>query len=288
MILAALTSVVWGFGFVVAQFGLRGFSPAQLTALRFIVASVPIFFMPRPRISVSLLVAIGMTLFTGQFLLLFFAFANGMPAGLASVSQQMQAFFTVFLAAVFLGDIPTLRQCAGIVVAFAGLGLIGFTVGADLKLVGMGLALAAAFSWAIGNVLVKRASQVPMFPLMVWCSLVPPLPALAVSAIYDPLPSFQQIPDWQSIAAVAYLGAIASLWAYTTWGGLLQRYPTAILAPFALIAPCVGVLSAAVILGEAFGLARVIGMTLILAGLFITLVPGSWFALLRRRIAENL
>ena len=53
-----------------------------------------------------------MTLFTGQFLLLFFAFAQGMPPGLASVSQQMQAFFTVLLAAVFLGDAPTRRRAS--------------------------------------------------------------------------------------------------------------------------------------------------------------------------------
>jgi O-acetylserine/cysteine efflux transporter len=52
------------------------------------------------------LVLIGLTLFTGQFLLLFFAFAAGMPPGLASVSQQLQVFFTVILAAVFLRDLP--------------------------------------------------------------------------------------------------------------------------------------------------------------------------------------
>jgi len=61
---------------------------------------------------------IGLTLFTGQFLLLFFAFARGLPAGVASVTQQMQAFFTVLLAALFLRDLPGRTQMIGLTVAF--------------------------------------------------------------------------------------------------------------------------------------------------------------------------
>src|SRR5476649_645090 len=185
MVLAALTSVVWGLAFIATKWGLDSFSAPQLTALRFLIACLPVLFVPRPPIAWPSLVLIGLTLFTGQFLLLFFAFAAGMPPGLASVSQQMQVFFTVILAALFLRDVPTARQCLGMVVAFAGLALIGFTVGEDLKPIALALALAGALSWAIGNVLVKRSASVPIFPLVVWCSLVPPLPSLLLSSLYD-------------------------------------------------------------------------------------------------------
>ena len=59
------------------------------------------------------------------------------------------------------------------------------TIGGDLTAAALCLALAGAFSWAVGNVLVKRTADVPVFPLVVWASLVPPLPALLLSAIYD-------------------------------------------------------------------------------------------------------
>jgi len=91
MVLAALTSMVWGFAFIATRIALDSFSAPQLTALRFLIAALPVLFVPRPKIAWSSLVLIGLTLFTGQFLLLFFAFAAGMPPGLASVSQQMQA-----------------------------------------------------------------------------------------------------------------------------------------------------------------------------------------------------
>ena len=129
MLLAALTSTVWGLAFVAMKFGLESFSAPQLTALRFLIASVPVLFVPRPRLPWASLVLIGLTLFAGQFLLLFFAFEEGLPPGLASVTQQMHVLLTVLLSAVLLRDVPTVRQCSGMAVAFAGLALTGAKIG---------------------------------------------------------------------------------------------------------------------------------------------------------------
>ena len=276
MALAVLTSVIWGLAFVATKIALESFSPPQLTALRFLIACLPALLLPRPRIPWPLLILIGLTLFTGQFLLLFFAFAQGLPPGVASVTQQMQAFFTVTLAAVFLGDVPTLRQGVGMAVALIGLMLIGATVDAKLTALGLGLAMGGALSWAVGNVLVKSTRGTSMFALMAWLSLVPPLPALAVSAIYDQQPFL--VPQvlhasWMSIVAALYLGAIATTLAYAIWGRLLARYSAALVAPFALIAPCVGIAGSALVFGEVFGAVRSAGMLLILAGLAVIVLP---------------
>ena len=275
---AALVSAIWGLAFVATKIGLESFSAPQLTALRFLIACIPVLFVPRPQISWGLLILIGLTLFTGQFLLLFFAYKAGIAAGLASVTQQTQAFFTVILAALFLREVPTSRQSAGMIVAFAGLVMIGLTVGVDLPLLALGLALASAFSWAIGNILVKRTRGVRMFPLMVWLSLVPPLPAFIVSLYSDTDPAFFDAlagATWSSIAAALYLGAIATIFAYVIWGDLLNRYPAAMVTPFALIAPCVGVIASSFAFGEVFGPVRYGGMALILAGLAIILLLGK-------------
>jgi O-acetylserine/cysteine efflux transporter len=92
MVLAAATSIVWGVGFAAGKIALESLSPAQLTAARFAIACLPVALVPRPRIGWGRLVAVGATLFTGQFLFMFFAFAHGLPPGVASISQQMQAF----------------------------------------------------------------------------------------------------------------------------------------------------------------------------------------------------
>lgn len=123
----------------------------------------------------------------------------------------------------------------------------------------------------MGNVLVKRTADVPVFPLVIWASLVPPLPALIVSSAYDQRPLLDTVVNawWLSLGAAVYLGALATVLAYATWGYLLQRYSTAAVTPFALLAPCTGLLASAVIFGEAFSPMRYAGMALILIGLVI-------------------
>jgi O-acetylserine/cysteine efflux transporter len=160
------------------------------------------------------------------------------------------------------------------VIAFTGLGLVALSVGQRGPVAALGVALMAALSWAVGNILVKRAGPVQVLPLMAWASLVPPLPALAVASAGDAPGLLQAIAraPWESLAAVAYLGVAATTVAYGIWGSLLTRYPTSAVAPFTLLVPVVGVAAAAALLGERFGALRLIGMALIVAGVALSLI----------------
>ncbi len=275
--LAVLTAVIWGLAFVATKYGLQSFSAPQLVVLRFVVACLPALFVPRPKIPWLTLIIVGLTLYTGQFLLLFYAYTQGLPPGLASMTQQTQAFFTIGLAALFLGDIPTLRQTAGIGLAICGLAAIALTVGGDLTTSGLALGIASALSWAIGNVLLKKVgSGVAIFPLVAWLCLIPPIPALILSTVYDrshPLGAAIVGASVSSAAAVLYLGAIATVLAYAIWGRLLARHSTAEVAPFALLAPCTGMLASAIIFHERLGPVRLAGAFLILAGLACIVMP---------------
>jgi O-acetylserine/cysteine efflux transporter len=96
------------------------------------------------------------------------------------------------------------------------------------------------------------------------------LPALLVSSLWGGQPSLPAAlagASWLGIGCAVYLGAFATTLAYAIWGDLLQRYSTARVAPFALLAPCTGVLSSALIFGEVFSPLRYAGMALIVAGL---------------------
>ncbi len=268
-----LVATVWGVAFVATRLALDSFSPPQLTALRFLIAALPVAFVTRPPVSWPAIVAVGLTLFAGQFLFQFFGMATGMPPGLTSVMVQTQAFFTVLFAAVGLGEQPTGRQVAGMAAAIAGVLLIAASVHADATLLGFALTLVSAISWGIGNVLLKRLGDVEMLPLMVWLSLVPPLPALALSLALDgPVAVALAIPraSWASLAAALYLGLVATVLAYAVWGRLLRRHPAATVTPFALLAPFVGALSSAAVFGERFGWLRLAGMAFVLVGLALT------------------
>jgi O-acetylserine/cysteine efflux transporter len=88
--------------------------------------------------------------------------------------------------------------------------------------------------------------------------------------------------SWLAIAATLYLGLLASVFGYGVWGSLLQRYPAAAVAPFALFSPCVGALASALVFGESFGPVRLLGMACILLGVAIAVLPLDRSAGLRK------
>ncbi|HEV8584811.1 MAG TPA: EamA family transporter [Methylomirabilota bacterium] len=98
-----LVAVVWGLAFVATRIGLDDLSPPLLAAARFVIAALLVVVLPRPRVPWPALIAVGLTLFAGQFLFQFFGIAGGMPPGLASIVVQTQALFTILFAALLAG-----------------------------------------------------------------------------------------------------------------------------------------------------------------------------------------
>jgi len=277
VVLAVLVAVIWGVSFVATRIGLDAFSPPQLVTLRFSVAALPALVLPSPALPWSALIPVGLTLFAGQFIFQFFGIAHGMPPGLASVVVQTQALFTIVFAALALGERPTARQWLGSAVALSGLALIGLSVGGELALAGFLLTLVSPVSFAVGNVLLKRLGPADTTSLMAWLSLVPPLPALALSMALDgplALPRALTRAPAAGLLSAAFLGLVATALAYALWGALLRRYTTATVTPFALLVPFVGAVSSSLAFGERFGPLRLAGMALVLAGLaVIVLAP---------------
>ena len=274
--LGVLVAVLWGLAFVATRIGLDSFSPAQLAAIRFLIAALPALVLPRPAVSWPLLIATGLTLYAGQFLLQFFGIASGMPPGLASLVVHTQAFFTVLFAALILRERPTGRQSAGMALAFAGLVVIATTAGGDLGPLGFALTVGSAVSWGLGNIFVKQIGTAASLDLMVWLSVIVPPPALAISMLVDGPSSLGRVvatAAWGGWLAALYLGLVATVLAYTLWARLLRRYPVAAVAPFSLLVPFVGALSSAVVFGERFGAVRLAGMACVLAGLAVIVGP---------------
>ena len=119
---AILVAVIWGLAFVASRIALAELSPAMMTALRFVVASLPCLLVRKPDVSWGLLIAISGTLFLGQFLAQAYGLAHEVPVGLTSVIVQSQALFTVAFAVLAFREIPTRPQWIGIGVATMGLG----------------------------------------------------------------------------------------------------------------------------------------------------------------------
>jgi len=286
MLLALCVVVAWGVNFVVIKLGLQGMPPFLLAGLRFALVAFPaLLFVKRPAIPLRWLVTYGMTISFGQFAFLFLAIKLGMPAGVASLVLQAQAFFTLLLGALLLAEKLRWNHITGIVIATLGMyllasaGMTGQTAG-GITLTTMLLTLAAAASWGLGNItnkVILRNHRVPVMSLVVWSALVPVIPFFACSWWFEGrtliVHSLQGI-SLQTILALIYLAFIATIIGYGIWGRLLSRYETWRVAPLTLLVPVVGIISAAVVLDEALTAQELLGAAVIVAGLLINVFGG--------------
>jgi len=279
LLLALVVVIAWGINFVVIKVGLHGVPPMLLGALRFALAAVPaVFFAKRPQMPWRWLLAYGATISFGQFAFLFSAMYVGMPAGLASLVLQAQAFFTLIFAGVFLHERFRAPNVVGLAIASGGVAVIGMQGGHAMTLAGFVLTLCAAGSWALGNIVTKKVGKVDLVGLVVWGSLIPPLPFLALSYAFEGpqriVAALSGI-DATSVFAVVYLAFIATLLGYGLWSRLLARYPASQVAPFSLLVPIVGLASASVFLDEHLSAPQIAGAALVMAGLAVN-VFGGW------------
>ena len=278
-LLALLVVVVWGLNFVVIKMGLHNMPPLMLAGLRFLLVAFPaLLFVARPKIPLKLLLGYGLTISFGQFAFLFCAIKFGMPAGLASLVLQVQAFFTIILGAFVFGERLQGKQLAGISLAVFGVLVLieGSLNGQHVALLGFMLTLAAGLSWACGNIfnklIMQHETRPPVLSLGVWGALIRIVPFMAASFFLDGpqamLKSLVEI-DLTTILSLIYLALVASIIGYGIWGSLLGRYETWRVAPLSLLVPVVGLASAALLLDETLSALQLCGAGLIMAGLYI-------------------
>ncbi len=273
-LLALLTTLIWGCNFVAIDIGVADVPPLLLVALRFVVVLLPaIFFVHKPPVAWKWIILVGLFMSVGQFSLLYLSLWLGMPAGLASLVLQSQAILTVAIAALALHERPTLAQVTGLTVGIVGLFVVGVGRDAATPAFAFIVTLAAALSWAIGNIVSRMAGSASGLSMTVWSALVVPIPLFLLSLLVDgPSLVFSTLTHLTlaALLSTAYTAYLASLVGYSIWNSLLARYPAGAVTPFSLLIPVFGMAAAWLLLGEQPNTWEVIGGVILLLGVAIT------------------
>ncbi|MDY0036604.1 MAG: EamA family transporter [Zoogloea oleivorans] len=281
--LALLVVTIWGANFTVIKLGLDGVPPMLLAALRYLLAALPaVFFIRRPAVELRYWVAYGTTVGIGQFGCLFYAMHIGMPAGLASVVLQSQALFTLLFAAALLQEAISRAQLTGLTTAAVGHYLIGQTGDTtSLPATALGFTLAGAAFWGLSNIVVRKAAsaaaargeRLDMLSLVVWSSLIPPLPLLLLALFLDTpetvVTALLRL-DGTSLFSIVYLAFLATLLGFGAWSRLLAHYPAGQIAPLSLLVPVTGLLTANLVLDEQLSALQWGGCLLVFSGLLLS------------------
>ncbi|MDB5933023.1 MAG: eamA-like transporter family protein [Massilia sp.] len=275
--------VIWGVNFVVMKIGLEDLPPILFSALRFLFSALPlVFFVSRPQVPWRLVAIYGMFQFAFQFTLLFTGLKLGMPAGLASLVIQLQAFFTMGLAVLMLGERPKVVQLLGALVAFGGMALVAAHLEGKATLIGFLCVVAAGVCWAVANIATKKMGQVNALSLVVWGALVATPPLLAASWLIEGGTAWQLAAgkfSGKTLMTVLFQAYPNTILGFGIWSMLLRKYPTATVAPFSLLVPIVGMLSATLLLGESLQWWKVVAGALVLGGLALNQFGGRIWAM---------
>ncbi|AZE67087.1 DMT family transporter [Pseudomonas synxantha] len=197
----------------------------------------------------------------GNWLLLFESYSRASIA-ISTAVYNVQPFMLVMLAALFLGEKITVQKLAWLSVAFLGMLAIVTAHGEQTSggnyLVGIALALGAAFLYAIAALIIKRLKAVPPH-LMALIQVVTGAVLLAPLVPWNGLPT-----STNAWAALVTLGVVHTGLMYVLLYGAIQKLPTAITGALSFIYPIAAIFVDWIAFGHRLGWLQWLGVAAIL------------------------
>jgi O-acetylserine/cysteine efflux transporter len=267
VLIAILVAVIWGMGFIVAKAAMSHFSPILLMALRFTLTAFCMvwFFRPPPGIFKQLF-WISLVSAALQYSLTFNG-VRGIDASTAALLVQLEVPFGLILAWLVFGDRISLKQGLGIAIAFTGAILIIGEPKLAGDLVYAFMVIGGAFTWAVGQIMIKKLGNIGGFRLITGVALFA-TPQLFVASYLFEQNQLEQIQTASPAAwaAVAYLGLIMTALAYALWYRLLGHYTVNQVMPFLLLLPVTSVFGGIFFLDESLTMKIALGGCLAIIG----------------------
>jgi drug/metabolite transporter (DMT)-like permease len=282
----ALT-LVWGCNWPVLKMGVSELAPLTFRALTLPLAALGMLLVSRlcgdsirvpralwPRLALLALFNIagwnGFVLFGVQQL----------PAGRSAIIAYTMPLWATLIATLVLREPLSRRKLAGLLLGMSAMGIL---IGEEVVLIrtaplGALLILAAALSWGLGTVLLRKWSPaVSQNTLMGWMILLGWVPIALLAPFFDPQPLATELGalSQRGWFAIVYNILLAGTVAHWAWFTLVRTLPVAISSLSSLPVPVVGVISGMVVLGEQPGVQEWIALALVVVALFIVLFQPS-------------
>lgn len=270
IVCAVLVPLLWGYQFVAIKLGLAEFPPLFFLGLRFLaIALLLIPFVARPaRKQLGPILAISVFLSALNFGLFYIGLGLG-TGSVTAVAYQLATPFIILLSWPMLGERPSLRTAAGVLLSF--IGVVAASGGISVNAIATVLVVAAAFAYAVGNVLTKRHGPFDSLMLVAWMSLFTVPQVMIASFVLErgQLASFATA-DAYGWLALVYTVLIGGVVGFGLWFWLIARCSMGRVAPFGLLMPVFATMSSVLFLGDRLTPMLVVGGLVALVGVAVT------------------
>jgi drug/metabolite transporter (DMT)-like permease len=287
-----LLALFWAVNWPIMKIGLTVVEPWTFRAAVVVVGGIGCLLVAR-MMGLSIAIPRGdlrallwLTLFQGVLWNAFSGFGIALvDAGRASVLGFTMPVWATLVSIVVLKEAVTPRRMSGLGLGLVAMGLLLLPVVDSLtgQFTGALLMLAGAMCWGVATVMVKAHDwEMNMMALSGWQFVVGSVPlGLAALVLGDPA-SLLRV-DAVAAAAVAYSALIPMIFCQAIWFTIVRRLPTVMASTGTLLVPPLGVLSAALILGETVSGLDIAALFLVLAAMVLILPGFNWRAILRQR-----
>ena len=270
LFLTAMAPAIWGSTYLTTTEFLPDGYPLTVSVLRALPAGLLLLLVVRqlPKgiwwSRVVILGALNFSIFWG----LLFVAAYRLPGGVAATVGAIQPLAVMLLSRVFLGSPLRVLSLIAAVAGIGGIALLILTPAAALDPIGIAAGLGGAVSMAAGTVFTRRwqpnvspltftawqltAGGLLLVPVALW--LEPPLPSLSA----------------ENVAGLAYLTLIGAAATYIVWFRGIARLEPSVVAPLGFLSPVTAVILGWVVLGQQLSSAQTIGMTIVLASVWLS------------------
>jgi drug/metabolite transporter (DMT)-like permease len=279
LLLLAVTAIGWGLNWPAMKLLLREWPPLSARGTAGVIAALGLaalaasrgesLAVPRgesPRLLAA--AAINVTAWMGLSTLAM----QWLSAGEGALVVYTMPIWATLFAWPVLGERPTPRRLAALALGVSGIALLFAGTPLSLapeKLLGIALALAAALLFAYGTVAMRRPPALPPLASVAWQVGLGCLPMLAFAAAFEQ-PRLEAL-SRTGIAVMIYMTVVPMGVCYLTWFAALRRLPPATASMATLITPVVGVVSAALTIGEPLGARQWLALSLTLGGVALAL-----------------
>lgn len=281
-ILAVITVAIWGTTFVSTKILIgNGLNPTEIFLYRFVLAYAGILFVAGKRMfannlwdELTLLLA-GITGGSLYFITENTALQLTTASNVAMIIA-ITPLLTTLLSSLFFKSERLhrpMRVIAGSLIALVGVAAVVYNGNFVLKINPLGdvLSFAAAFSWAVYSLLIKRITK--RYPTMFVTRKVFGYGILTMLLYQLVHPTTFH---WSALTATSvwtnllFLGLIASMACFAVWNLIVKRIGTVKPSNYLYINPVVTMITASLILGEQVTLLSLVGITGVLLGVYIS------------------
>jgi len=194
------------------------------------------------------------------------------PVGEGALIVYTMPIWAILLAWPLAGIRPKLVDIAALVLGIGGIAVLlggnGFSFDGE-RIIGIVLLFSAAILFAIGNILNRVPLPMPPLVVVAWQVGLGCLVMLILGVVFEQ-PDYGALTA-QGLACFVYMTLVPMGICYLTWFETLRRLPPSSASTGMLLVPLIGVISAAVILGEPLGIREVVAMVLVLGGVTLAL-----------------